>query len=56
MNVDNVSTKCDKLLNTYKIRHDEVLKCIHMALIRKYEFSDNLKIKNLGSQIHITHD
>ena len=43
--VDHISTKCDKLLFSYRIRHDEVLKCIHLSLIRKYNFSDNSKIK-----------
>ena len=27
------------------MRHDEVMRCIHLSLSRQYEFSENLKIK-----------
>ena len=43
--VDHFATKCEKLLFSYRIRHDEILKCIHLALTRKYNFSENSKIK-----------
>ena len=43
--VDHVATKCEKALPIYKMRHDEVLRCIHLSLTRKYNFSDNQKIK-----------
>ena len=45
MNIDHIATNYDKVLNTYKLRHDEFLKSIHTGLIKKYHFCDN-KIKN----------
>ena len=46
INIDHLATKCEKLLSCYKIRHDEVLRSIHLSLISKYNFSTNNKMKN----------
>ena len=44
--VDHLATNCGRLLPyDYLQRHNEVLKCIHLSLCRKYKFTENKKLK-----------
>ena len=33
------------MLFSYRIRHDEVLKCIHLSISRMYKFTENHKLR-----------
>ena len=44
--VDHMATQCDRMAYyDYKQRHDEVLKCLHLALCKYYKISLNNKIR-----------
>ena len=44
--VDHVATRCGKLLPTQYIhRHNEVVKCIHLHILQKYNLTTNKKLR-----------
>ncbi len=44
--VDHLATQCGRMLNyDYTWRHNEVLKCLHLLLCRKYGITRNKKLK-----------
>ena len=49
--VDHLATKCDRMLgHDYTRRHNEVLKCIHLALCNKYGLKSSRKLRTHSVQ------
>ena len=47
-NVDHVATRCKRLVaHNYKRRHDEVLKCIALKMLRKYNLANTKRSRNV---------
>lgn len=49
--VDHLATQCDRLLaGDYTRRHNEVVRCIHLSMCRKYGLKSSKKIRNHSVQ------
>ncbi|KAF9761184.1 hypothetical protein NGRA_2805 [Nosema granulosis] len=43
--VDHLATKCDRMLeHDYMRRHNEVVRCLHLLMAKKYEFTRSTKV------------
>ncbi|EQB60535.1 hypothetical protein NAPIS_ORF01909 [Vairimorpha apis BRL 01] len=55
--VDHLATKCDRMLGfDYMRRHNEVVRCIHLLLCKKYGFKKTNKIRSHSVQEVMSND
>lgn len=55
--VDHLATKCDRMLGfDYVRRHNEVVRCIHLLLCKKYGFKKTRKIRSHSVQEVMSND
>ncbi|EQB61450.1 hypothetical protein NAPIS_ORF00970 [Vairimorpha apis BRL 01] len=55
--VDHLATKCDRMLGfDYMRRHNEVVRCIHLLLCKKYGFKKTNKIRSYSLQEVMSND
>ncbi|KAF9761509.1 hypothetical protein NGRA_2600 [Nosema granulosis] len=54
---DHLATKCDRMLgHDYMKRHNEVVRCLHLLMAKKYEFTRSTKVRTHSVQEVMTND
>ncbi|MCB1712129.1 MAG: reverse transcriptase family protein [Candidatus Riesia sp.] len=48
--VDHLATKCDRILNDYTRRHNEIVRCIHLLLCNNYKIKSSKRMRSHSIQ------
>ena len=48
--VDHLATKCDRILNDYTRKHNEIVRCIHLLLCNNYKIKSSKRMRSHSVQ------